>query len=256
LAVGILPAGALANGHGNGHNKSTTSGSSSGSARSQAQKQCREERAKMGEATFEKTYGTNKNGKNAFGKCLSHRTNQDQATQQSAQTSAEKTCRSEQNDSSFASSHNGKTFDQFYGTNKNGRNAFGKCVSHRTRQNQQAQQSAHNSAVQTCRSEQSSDPAAFRTKYGTNHNGRNAFGKCVSSHERSSSQKTESSEVKAEENAAKQCRSEQSSDPAAFRTKYGTNHNGHNAFGKCVSQKAQQQEQQSGSGGGSGSSSS
>jgi hypothetical protein len=205
LAVGILPAGALANGHGNGHNKSTTSGSSSGSARSQAQKQCREERAKMGEATFEKTYGTNKNGKNAFGKCLSHRTNQDQATQQSAQTSAEKTCRSEQNDSSFASSHNGKTFDQFYGTNGNGKNAFGKCVS---------------------------------------------------SHARSSSQQSESSQVKAEDNAARQCRKEQSADPAAFKDKYGTNANKSNAFGKCVSQKAHQQEQQSesGSSGGSGSS--
>lgn len=30
--------------------------------------------------------------------------------------------------------HEGKTFEQFYGTNKNGRNAFGKCVSSKTSQ--------------------------------------------------------------------------------------------------------------------------
>jgi hypothetical protein len=209
LAVGIVPAAALASGHGNGqsqnapgHNKSTTSSSSS--ARSQAQKQCRQERTKMGEATFEKTYGTNKNGKNAFGKCVSHRTNQDQTAQQSAQTNAAKTCRSEQNDSSFSSSHNGETFDQFYGSG----------------------------------------------------NGHNAFGKCVSSHARSQSQQSESSEVKAEDNAARQCRQEQSADPAAFKDKYGTNANKSNAFGKCVSQKAHQQEQQSGSGSSGGSDSS
>jgi hypothetical protein len=211
LAVGTVPAAAFASGHGNhghsqnapGHNKSTTSGSGSGSssARSQAQKQCRQERASMGEATFDKTYGTNKNGKNAFGKCVSHRSSQDQSAQQSSQTSAEKTCRSEQNDSNFSSSHNGETFDQFYGSG----------------------------------------------------NAHNAFGKCVSSHARSSSQQSESSEVKAEDNAARQCRTEQTADPAAFKAKYGTNANKSNAFGKCVSQKAHQQEQQSGSGSGGGS---
>jgi hypothetical protein len=155
LAVGIVPAAALANGHGNsqnapGHNKRTNSGSSSTStpsARSQAQKQCRQERKSMGEATFDKTYGTNKNGKNAFGKCVSHRTKQDQGT----------------------------------------------------------------------------------------------------------STQTQSSEVKAEDNAARQCRTEQKADPAAFKDKYGTNGNKSNAFGKCVSQKAHQQEQQSGSGSSGGS---
>jgi hypothetical protein len=203
LAVGIVPAAAIAHGPGNGHpqsasghNKSASS-KSTPSPRSQAEKQCRQERTTMGQATFEKAFGAGKNGKNAFGKCVSHRTRQDQSSQQSAQTSSEK----------------------------------------------------------TCRSEQTTDPAAFQKKYGTNQNGNNAFGKCVSSHAQTLSQNTESSEVKAEDNAAKQCRSEQSTDPAAFQKKYGTNQNGNNAFGKCVSQKARQQEQQTstGSGGGSGS---
>jgi hypothetical protein len=41
----------------------------------------------------------------------------------------------------------------------------------------------------------------------------------------------------AEMNAARECKAERDADPAAFREKYGTNHNGRNAFGKCVSSK-------------------
>jgi hypothetical protein len=36
-------------------------------------------------------------------------------------------------------------------------------------------------AAQDCRAEQTADPAAFEQTWGTNHNLRNAFGKCVSS---------------------------------------------------------------------------
>jgi hypothetical protein len=36
-------------------------------------------------------------------------------------------------------------------------------------------------AAQECRAEQEADPTAFADTYGTNHNQRNAFGKCVSS---------------------------------------------------------------------------
>ena len=35
-------------------------------------------------------------------------------------------------------------------------------------------------AAKTCKAERTADPAAFREKYGTNKNKRNAFGKCVS----------------------------------------------------------------------------
>ena len=38
-------------------------------------------------------------------------------------------CRTERNDPNFATSHGGKSFTDFYGTNRNKRNAFGKCVS-------------------------------------------------------------------------------------------------------------------------------
>jgi hypothetical protein len=42
---------------------------------------------------------------------------------------AAKACAAERSDPGFAASHDGETFEQFYGTNKNGKNAFGKCVS-------------------------------------------------------------------------------------------------------------------------------
>ncbi len=50
---------------------------------------------------------------------------------------AAKECKAEQADPDFAASHDGKTFDEFYGTNGNPKketpgalkNAFGKCVS-------------------------------------------------------------------------------------------------------------------------------
>ena len=35
-------------------------------------------------------------------------------------------------------------------------------------------------AQRSCRDEQRLDPAAFRERYGTNRNKRNAFGKCIS----------------------------------------------------------------------------
>ena len=36
--------------------------------------------------------------------------------------------------------------------------------------------------AKTCKAEEAKDPAAFADKYGTNHNKKNAFGKCVSAH--------------------------------------------------------------------------
>jgi hypothetical protein len=41
-------------------------------------------------------------------------------------------------------------------------------------------------------------------------------------------------------NAAKECKAERAEDPEAFRTNYGANENGKNAFGKCVSQTARE----------------
>lgn len=156
----------------------------------------------------------------------------------SIHATAEKTCRSDRSSMGEASFH------QTYGTNKNGSDAFGKCVSETEHQDKRDQASAHSSAEKTCRSEQSSDPTGFDKTYGTNKNGRDAFGKCVSEQEKTMASSTESKQGKAEDNAAKACRAEESSDPSAFDKKYGTNKTGSNAFGKCVSEHAKAQEQQ------------
>jgi hypothetical protein len=133
------------------------------------------------------------------------------------------------------------TFKQTYGTNHNRSNAFGKCVSKRTTATENNAAEAHTNASQQCRTEQAADPAAFDTKYGTNGNCHNAFGKCVSQTARALTTESTNQDVAADVKAAKACRTERTADPAAFKTKYGTNHNGRNAFGRCVSQKAKAQ---------------
>ena len=93
-------------------------------------------------------------------------------------------------------------------------------------------------AAQECRAERGDSDAtreAFKAKYGTNANKRNAFGKCVSK-----KAKVQERERKAERRkAAKECRAERDDiGETAFADKYGTNKNNRNAFGKCVSQTA------------------
>jgi hypothetical protein len=149
------------------------------------------------------------------------------ATPTSTTPSAESQCR-QQRDAI------GKTaFADLYGTNATKSNAFGKCVSARAKANSQA----NSDAAKTCTTEQTADPAAFKTKYGTGKNGKNAYGKCVSAKAKAQS----ATEQKATISAAKACKAERASGPAAFKAKYGTNANKANAFGRCVSAKAKTQ---------------
>jgi hypothetical protein len=117
---------------------------------------CRAERedagfaASHGGKTFAEFYGTNKNQKNAFGKCVSSKakakpkpqptttttqtttaqtTTAQTTSTQATTTSAAAACLLERDDPSFASAHGGKSFAQVYGSNKGQQNAFGICVS-------------------------------------------------------------------------------------------------------------------------------
>ena len=45
-------------------------------------------------------------------------------------------------------------------------------------------------------------------------------------------------------NAAKECKAARDADPEGFHQQYGTNHNGRNALGKCISGKVKHQESQ------------
>jgi hypothetical protein len=139
------------------------------------------------------------------------------------QSTAQKRCRDQ------LKSMETKDFRALYGTNKNKRNAFGKCVSKLAREELENRQNA----AKKCRDERSADADAFAEKYGTNPNGKNAFGKCVSEKAQGQSQ----DEQEATLNAAKACKAERADDRAAFRDKYGHKRN---AFGKCVSAKVKE----------------
>jgi hypothetical protein len=107
---------------------------------------------------------------------------------------------------------------------------------------------AHRHAVKDCRDERGDTDesvAAFREKYGTNTNKKNAFGKCVSQSakaEREDQDQEDAAEAADTKNAAQECDTERSADRKAFEDKYGTNHNKKNAFGKCVSQKSDEDD--------------
>ena len=90
-------------------------------------------------------------------------------------------------------------------------------------------------AAKTCKAERSSDPAAFKAKYGTNGDsatgaGANAFGKCVSTIAKQKAKNDASDAV----GAAKTCKALKA-DLATFQAAYGT---GKNAFGKCVAKQS------------------
>jgi uncharacterized protein YijF (DUF1287 family) len=143
---------------------------------------------------------------------------------QSTKASAQAACRAQRTAIGDAA------FKQLYGTNANKSNAFGMCVSKAVK-NADANTTA---AGNTCKTEQAADRAAFAKKYGTNKTGSNAFGKCVSATSTAADKADQAATIA----AAKSCKTEQTADRAAFATKYGTNANKSNAFGKCVSAKA------------------
>jgi len=127
----------------------------------------------MGASVFAQTYGTNVNKANAFGKCVSSHA-KGAATNDA---NAAQTCKAQQADPNFSANHGGKTFQQFYGTNKNGKNAFGKCVSAAASKSADEDAQADSSAAKTCKAAKAADPTAFAAKWGSK---KNAFGKCVS----------------------------------------------------------------------------
>ncbi len=205
-----------------------------GLTKANAARDCAALKAKMGATAFASAYAT-------LGACVSSFT----AVEQQNSASAEQLCRTEMGDATFSLSHNGKTFDQFYGTGKKQTNAFGNCVSLKAKNSSTAAQQAIQNPSRTCRAARTAmGAAAFGFLYGTNANHSNAFGKCVS--------KVARAQAPALSNAAKACAAEQAdlAFPAAHTGKsfaqfYGTNADLSNAFGQCVSQKAKPAAQES-----------
>lgn len=160
------------------------------------------------------------------------------ATAQTSPTdkaNAAKECRAERG--SMAATR--EAFRVRYGTNKNGRNAFGKCVSARARAEAKQRIAAPKNAAKECAAERSQlGEAAFAAKYGSGKKGKNAFGKCVSGKSKANKDAADRADARAiakRKSAAKTCAAEREQDRAGFAAKYGTNRNKRNAFGKCVS---------------------
>ena len=86
-----------------------------------AAKECRAEE-EADPAAFQETYGTNNNKKNAFGKCVCQKADDELEEEVTEFKNAAKECRAEEEADPGA-------FQETYGTNNNKKNAFGKCVS-------------------------------------------------------------------------------------------------------------------------------
>jgi hypothetical protein len=158
--------------------------------RRHAAKECRAERGTT-DATreaFAEKYKT-------FGHCVSRRAREERAERRRARSNASKECKAERADAEFPAGHDGKSFSEYYGTNPNRRNAFGKCVSSKARavkieldEEDEENAEASKNAAKECDAERS-DPdfpathegETFAEFYGRNRNDKNAFGKCVSS---------------------------------------------------------------------------
>jgi hypothetical protein len=122
---------------------------------------------------FRQSFGTNANHGNAFGKCVSIVAR----AQSTDLVTAAEACLAEATDSNFASTHGGKSFQQFYGTNGDLSNAFGNCVLKKLQASNAKLAQALTKAAKTCKALRRTDPATFRQKYGSRPN---AFAKCVS----------------------------------------------------------------------------
>jgi hypothetical protein len=120
---------------------------------------------------------------------------------------------------------------------------FSRCVRQNEQEEAAEEDAALKNAAKQCKAEREEIGAtAFAERYGTNSNQRNAHGKCVSgkAHELEAAMDAEDAQEVAEfKNAAKECAAERNEiGTDAFADLYGTNPNKRNAFGKCVSSKA------------------
>ena len=154
-----------------------------------AEQQCAFERggSKATREAFRARYGSRK-------RCIHKKTSEEHAENEAAKENAAKQCEAERNDPQFAERHQGKTFEDFYGTTDNLKNAYGKCVSskakaHKADMDAKDEEKAEDrkNAAKKCAAERGEmGTEAFAAEYGSNRNRRNAFGKCVSKRARES----------------------------------------------------------------------
>jgi hypothetical protein len=104
-------------------------------AQRNAAKECKAERATVGSQAFAEKYGTNKNGKNAHGKCVSAKAKAKRAEMDAEDDRAAAEFRNAAKECDSERTTMGEdAFGEKYGRNGNRRNAFGRCVSSKTRE--------------------------------------------------------------------------------------------------------------------------
>ena len=108
-----------------------------------------------------------------FGKCVSAWTRAAHQNRHAAQVA----CAAEKADAGFAAAHAGKTFEQYYGVGKQGKNAMQRCIQSKAQKATSADQRSTVKAGKKCKAERAAIGAVdFKAKYGGKAN---AFAKCV-----------------------------------------------------------------------------
>ena len=155
LAAFALPAG-------------TAAAKTSNADKREARQECRELRGtdKATREAFKAEWGS-------FGKCVHATAKEAKAERKAAKRNAARDCRDERSADA----------DAFKAAYRN----FGKCVSEKAKAKREEQDDDDadvaedkTNAAHECAAEREADRKAFEDTYGTNHNKRNAFGKCVS----------------------------------------------------------------------------
>ena len=138
-----------------------------------ATKACKTEKSEMGTKMFKPTYARQEHREGDEGLPReAGRGRRDRAQERRQECKAER----EADAGAFAD----------WGTNENGRNAYGKCVSCKAKAASEEETADRVSAADTCKTHEAGRRAAFKTAFGDK---RNAFGKCVSKTARSSGER-------------------------------------------------------------------
>jgi membrane protein involved in colicin uptake len=115
---------------------------------------------------------------------------------------------------------------------------FADCMGKKSAEEEAENDQAARNAAQECKAERDASPTTFQETYGKNQNGKNAFGKCVSgkaAENKAAMDAADAQEIAERKKAAKECAAQRAADAEKFKDDWGTNKNGKNAFGKCVS---------------------
>jgi hypothetical protein len=126
---------------------------------------CKTEKHKMGTKLFKRTYAAKSTAK-ATAACVAKSV----PTAEEETKNAAQACKAERDADPDA-------FTKTYGTNKNKKNAYGKCVSAKAQEATHDTAEERANAAQTCKALRRDDADKFDESYGTK---KNAFGKCVS----------------------------------------------------------------------------